>query len=184
MLRGRHGRQRGCSVAMVALAVGGLTFLGSVYDDAPAQSSDGYLGQVTTAATTDPVIAVAGDIACQPAYAPSATKCQHRATSDLLVAMNPDAVLTLGDNQYETGLLDEFQRVYGPSWGRLLDRTYPVPGNHEYDSDPGASGYYSYFGTRAGDPSKGYYSYDVGLTVPQRLPQRLENGAGRVVPAG
>jgi hypothetical protein len=34
-------------------------------------------------------------------------------------------------------------------------------GNHEYNTS-GASGYYSYFGAAAGDPSKGYYSYDLG----------------------
>ena len=68
--------------------------------------------------------------------------------------------MTLGDHQYETGTLDEFQRVYSPTWGRLIDRTFPVPGNHEYD--PGAAGYYSYFGARAGDPTKGYYSFDIG----------------------
>src|SRR4029079_14602312 len=27
---------------------------------------------------------------------------------------------------------------------------------------PGATGYFGYFGAAAGDPSKGYYSYDVG----------------------
>jgi acid phosphatase type 7 len=25
-----------------------------------------------------------------------------------------------------------------------------------------AAGYYKYFGSAAGDPSKGYYSYDIG----------------------
>jgi chitodextrinase len=155
----KHGRWRsGVTVALV----GGLTFVGSAYQAAPARTADGYLGRVTTGATTtDPVVAVAGDIACPAAYPPSVTKCQQMATSDLLLAMNPDAVLTVGDNQYETGLLDDFQRAYGPSWGRVLDRTFPVPGNHEYDS-PGATGYYSYFGTRAGDPAKGYYSFDLG----------------------
>jgi hypothetical protein len=39
--------------------------------------------------------------------------------------------------------------------------THPVPGNHEYET-AGASGYYSYFGSRAGDPTKGYYSFTVG----------------------
>ena len=159
MLRGGQARRRRRSVAIGAI-VCGLTFFGSAFQDAPAQTSDGYLGQVASAATTDPVIGVAGDISCTPAYSPSATKCQQMATSDLLLGMNPDAVLTVGDNQYETGTLDEFQRAYNPTWGRLIDRTYPVPGNHEYDS--GAAGYYSYFGARAGDPTKGYYSFDVG----------------------
>jgi hypothetical protein len=34
-------------------------------------------------------------------------------------------------------------------------------GNHEYNT-PGASGYFNYFGAAAGDPTKGYYSYDLG----------------------
>lgn len=36
-----------------------------------------------------------------------------------------------------------------------------MPGNHEYRT-PGAAAYYAYFGTRAGDPAKGYYAYDLG----------------------
>ena len=34
-------------------------------------------------------------------------------------------------------------------------------GNHEYLT-PNASGYYGYFGAAAGDPTQGYYSYDLG----------------------
>jgi hypothetical protein len=36
-----------------------------------------------------------------------------------------------------------------------------VPGNHDYHTS-GASGYFGYFGGAAGDPSKGYYSFDLG----------------------
>ena len=36
-----------------------------------------------------------------------------------------------------------------------------MPGNHEY-LRPGARGYFRYFGGRAGDPDRGYYSQDVG----------------------
>jgi hypothetical protein len=39
--------------------------------------------------------------------------------------------------------------------------TRPAPGNHEYNT-AGATGYYAYFGAAAGDPARGYYSYDVG----------------------
>ena len=35
----------------------------------------------------------------------------------------------------------------------------PAPGNHDYET-PNASGYFGYFGTAAGDPGRGYYSYD------------------------
>ncbi len=41
-------------------------------------------------------------------------------------------------------------------------RTYPVTGNHDYDSSSTAAGYFGYFGAAAGDPTKGYYSYDLG----------------------
>jgi hypothetical protein len=34
-------------------------------------------------------------------------------------------------------------------------------GNHEYMTQ-GAQGYYAYFGAAAGDPARGYYSYQVG----------------------
>jgi 3',5'-cyclic AMP phosphodiesterase CpdA len=36
-----------------------------------------------------------------------------------------------------------------------------VPGNHEYRTD-GAEPYFDYFGSRAGEPGKGWYSFDVG----------------------
>jgi hypothetical protein len=42
-----------------------------------------------------------------------------------------------------------------------MDKLYPVPGNHEYKT-PNAEGYFKYFGARAGDPKKGWYSFDLG----------------------
>ncbi|MBA3658202.1 MAG: Ig-like domain-containing protein [Gemmatimonadales bacterium] len=73
----------------------------------------------------------------------------------------PGTVFVAGDNVYEDGTLKEFQRCYGPTWGRHKHRTRPAPGNHEYNT-PGAAGYFDYFGASAGDPSRGYYSYDLG----------------------
>lgn len=29
----------------------------------------------------------------------------------------------------------------------------------------GAAGYFDYFGAKAGEPDKGYYSYDLGMRV-------------------
>jgi hypothetical protein len=37
----------------------------------------------------------------------------------------------------------------------------PVPGNHDYLTSD-AQGYFQYFGSIAGDPAKGYYSYNLG----------------------
>ena len=115
----------------------------------------------------DPVIAAAGDIACNPnggnfnGGAGTATLCHQAATYGLLVDAGLTAVLVLGDSQYEKGEYANFLASYDPSWGRVKAITYPAPGNHEYDT-PGATGYYRYFGAAAGDPAKGYYSFDVG----------------------
>jgi hypothetical protein len=114
-----------------------------------------------------PVIAAAGDIACDPADASfnggngTATACRMKATSDLMLGLGLTAVLNLGDNQYENGMLAKYQASYAPTWGRLDAIIRPVPGNHEYVT-AGAAGYFSYFGAAAGDPAKGYYSYDLG----------------------
>src|SRR6185312_9008443 len=70
-------------------------------------------------------------------------------------------VFTLGDNAYEMGTAAEYTSYYAPTWGRHKPRTRPVPGNHEY-SNGAAPGYFGYFGAAAGDPAKGYYSYNLG----------------------
>lgn len=134
----------------------------------PANQPSQVSGEHTAAAVSgDPVIAAAGDIACDASSGAynggrgTADRCRQRAVSDLLVGTGVDAVLPLGDNQYERGSLEDFRRSYDASWGRVLSRTHPVPGNHEYGVS-GASGYFSYFGARAGAPSRGYYSYNVG----------------------
>jgi hypothetical protein len=115
-----------------------------------------------------PVIAAAGDIACDPSSgnfqggAGTVDGCAERATSDLMLGM-PDltAVLALGDIQYEDGSLAKFRSSYDPSWGRLRAITRPAVGNHEYLTR-GAAGYFDYFGAAAGERGKGYYSYDLG----------------------
>jgi acid phosphatase type 7 len=70
-------------------------------------------------------------------------------------------VAILGDNAYESGTATEYNNCYNPTWGRHKSRTMPSAGNHEYNTT-GATGYYGYFGAAAGDPAKGYYSYDIG----------------------
>jgi hypothetical protein len=112
------------------------------------------------AAASDPVIAAAGDIACASGSS-SSSSCHYKQTSDLLVGRGLDAVLPLGDIQYERGALDAFQRIYDPTWGRVKSITRPTPGNHDYGTS-GAAGYFNYFGAAAGSPATGYYSYNLG----------------------
>ena len=70
-------------------------------------------------------------------------------------------VFAAGDLAYNRGTTAEFQNCYHPTWGRFKERTKPSPGNHEYNGSDGI-GYFRYWGTQAGDPKKGYYSYDLG----------------------
>jgi hypothetical protein len=82
------------------------------------------------------------------------------ATAKLLDGIS-GTVFTTGDNVYQSGTASEFNNCYKPSWGRHKARTKPSVGNHEYNT-VGASGYYDYFGSAAGSPSRGYYSYNRG----------------------
>jgi hypothetical protein len=122
-----------------------------------------------TAGSTGTTVTVAagGDVACDPDDpnyrngVGTATACRQQYTSDLLVNGGYDAVLALGDLQYNSGSLSDFNAVYDPTWGRVKSITYPVVGNHEYGQS-GASGYFDYFGSRAGARGKGYYSFNLG----------------------
>jgi hypothetical protein len=95
-------------------------------------------------AASDPVIAAAGDIACDPANSVfnsgngNSNACRQKSTSDLLVNAGLAAVLPLGDVQYYCGGYQAFLQSYDPSWGRVKSISHPVVGNHEYikTSDP------------------------------------------------
>jgi acid phosphatase type 7 len=147
-------------------------------------------------AASDPVIAAAGDIACDPANSkfgggngvptdPGA--CHQKYTSDLLVDAGLAAVLPLGDIQYYCGGYQAFLQSYDLSWGRVKDITHPVVGNHEYltsggtdctSANAGAAGYFNYFGTAAGNQGQGYYSYDIGTWHLIALNSNCEDAGG------
>lgn len=69
-------------------------------------------------------------------------------------------VFTAGDNAYMNGTPKEFE-CYDATWGRHRTRTFPAAGNHDYGT-PDASGYFEYFGERAGPMGQGYYGFDAG----------------------
>ncbi len=137
-------------------------------DGAGNLSAASNTATVTTPSTgSTAVIAVVGDIACasnDPNYnggRGTANACRQKYTSDLVVNKGYAAVLPIGDLQYDSGSLSEFQKVYDPTWGRVKSLSHPAVGNHEYGQS-GASGYFSYFGSAAGPTGKGYYSFNVG----------------------
>src|SRR5262245_58232416 len=87
----------------------------------------------TDAASEGPVATVigAGDIA----------SCAYTTDSQTAALLDDEwgTVLALGDNAYNKGSAEQYQNCYGPTWGRHLKRTRPVPGNHEYQT-AGAAG--------------------------------------------
>jgi hypothetical protein len=69
-------------------------------------------------------------------------------------------ILLAGDLAYMNGRLEEFRNCFDPEYGQFRARWRPIPGNHEY-GDPGANGYFTYFGDAAGPARRGYYSFDA-----------------------
>ena len=100
------------------------------------------------------IIVAAGDIA-------NCAGEGDEATAKLVSDIDGATVLTLGDNAYPDASAQDFEECYEPTWGQFKERTRPALGNHEYETG-GTSAYFEYFGDVAGDPDKGYYSYDLG----------------------
>ena len=70
-----------------------------------------------TAAAGDVTVLVAGDIACLPGSTVTTKACHQQQTSDLLVSRNPDAVLALGDLQYQNATAADFAGSF--AWSNL-----------------------------------------------------------------
>jgi hypothetical protein len=145
------------AAAIAVIVSGGTVLAGAASPSAP----------VTEGPATDPVLAAAGDIACDPGNPffrrgrGTSFACRQRRTARIIGRIDPDAVLTLGDNQYDHGRRRAFRRSYHRSWGAFRDITHPSPGNHDYETRR-ARGYFGYFGDRAGPGKRGYYSFDLG----------------------
>jgi hypothetical protein len=109
------------------------------------------------AAPGDPILMAAGDVA-------DCARLGDEGTAALVNAVPSATVAMLGDGAYPHGDLKTYGDCYGPSWGHFKDRTRPAPGNHDYAvglNRQSAPGYFDYFGGAAGDPTQGFYSYDL-----------------------
>jgi acid phosphatase type 7 len=105
----------------------------------------------------------AGDIAdCRSVVQGGNLGAPAEATAKLIEKLPEAFVFTAGDNQYFFGNSIEYNDCYRPRWGRFLSRTYPSPGNHEYENGTNGSGYFDFFGGRAVADNGGYYSYTLG----------------------
>jgi len=154
---------------------------------AAALAVTGALATAGAAAAADPTVAAAGDIACSPSDPlfngglGGPVNCAQQRTSNLLGGAS--AVLAVGDNQYNSGGLNDYLASYDKSWDRFKGVTSPVPGNHEYGTS-GAGGYFSYFGARAGTRGKGWYSFDVGAWHVLALNSECDRLAGACASGG
>jgi acid phosphatase type 7 len=121
-----------------------------------------------------PVLAVVGDISCQPGEAEPANESGHEAcnnpkapytttslwqsqeaTANQIEAMKPDAVALLGDLQYQVGQYQDFENSFDLTYGAFKFLTRPAPGNHEFYDEHSATGVAGY----------GYFSYYNGFQV-------------------
>lgn len=142
-------------------------------------TADTSAAATTTVRVSDTVpssvtIATAGDIACDPTYTAfnggegTLTECRQKHVADVVTAINPNAVLVLGDLQYNSATYANFMASYDLSWGRHKDKTFPIIGNHEGTSLGTGKGYCQYFGQAAHCNTNGtqdgaaYYSFDLG----------------------
>jgi len=144
---------------------------------AKAQNTWPYATQNTWPfATTghSPVLAVVGDIACQPGetepsgekgsescvnpkapYTSTSLWQSQEATANQIENMKPDLVAIVGDLQYQVGQYSDFENSYDLTYGGFKFITRPAPGNHEFYDEHGATGVAGY----------GYFSYFNGFQI-------------------
>lgn len=157
------------TVSQTGLVTGAAPGTATVSASAGGKTGTAAITVTTTVPPASVVLVGAGDIA-------SCSSTGDEATANLLDGIS-GTVFTVGDNAYETGSVAEFSDCYDPSWGRHKARTRPAPGNHDYGT-AGAAGYYGYFGANAGNPSTGYYSYNIGEWHIIALNSNVGDGTG------
>ena len=146
------------SVALVAGALRALAIGPFATDDTASGSGDTVATSVTGAVT----VVAAGDVACRPPVRLDRNPCSQGRTAGLVERLDPEAVLMLGDAQYQNGSVEEFHApdAYVATWGRpeVLSRTIPVAGDHDWRTR-GAAGYRSVFDGITG--GQFYHSRDL-----------------------
>jgi calcineurin-like phosphoesterase family protein len=123
-----------------------------------ACSNTASVSTTTTEPEKKTVIASVGDISCSGSQRRSGKyPCVDAQVADLVRVKNPDQLWLLGDIQYNSHTIKNFQENFGPIWADLIPIAKPIAGNHEY-AEGGAKGYYA---TWTKYPKPGYYSFDI-----------------------
>ncbi len=120
-----------------------------------------------------PVLAVVGDISCQPGteasgesskevctdakapYTSTSLYQSQEATANQIETIKPDAVALLGDLQYQVGRYSDFEQSFDLTYGAFKFLQRPAPGNHEFYDEHGQTGVAGY----------GYFSYFNGFLI-------------------
>ncbi len=171
----------------------GLTFVGYGLAAFAISSSLSACGGGSAGGTTPPTVQAgptwelmtAGDIAQCLLFSSSGSNAQKTAelVERQLASAGANAnVLTLGDNAYFKGTIIGYTQCYKPTWGRFLDKTFIVPGNHDYENG-GQNEYFDFFGAKAspgpgfGPDRSGYYRIDQNGWTVFTLNSNIEAGA-------
>jgi hypothetical protein len=121
-----------------------------------------------------PVLAVVGDIACQPGETEPTGEAAHEicinpkapysstslwqsqeATANQIEVMKPDLIALVGDLQYQVGQYSDFEQSFDLTYGAFKFLHRPSPGNHEFYDEHGQTGVAGY----------GYFSYYNGFQI-------------------
>lgn len=152
MKRHRVSDRRTCLVALTALGTGILCFFVSIsYGSQQVAAPLRVRGPAT--------IFGVGDI--MHCAAPEGAELTGRLMQRLLNETPNSIGVTFGDNSNDDGSEEAYGCFDRSSWGKLMSRLFPTPGNHDYDVDKILPFYYLYF-PNAGPPGLGYYAYDFG----------------------
>ena len=141
----------GATLVRSDLSLGTHTITAAVTDTDPDPLAATATTKITIFESAN-VLVGAGDIA-------DCNSSEDENTARLLDEIQ-GVIYTLGDSAYQNGTESDFENCYGPSWGRHVARTRPVPGHIDYIMT-NAAPYYTYFSGNAGEVGKGYYSYDM-----------------------
>ena len=153
----------GTAASMLVFAAGA-----KAQNQNPHPNDDGWRGE------RSPVLAVVGDIACQPGESTPTGESNHElcinpkspysttslwqsqeATANQIEAMRPDAVAITGDLQYQVGQYQDFINSFDLTYGAFKFLHRPSPGNHEFYDEHSATGVAGY----------GYFSYYNGFQI-------------------
>jgi hypothetical protein len=173
------GRRRTLVIAVAAVAAVAAAG-GSVF-----AATGGLSGNPWPYAGTSnsPVLAVVGDISCQPGpklesekasdvcTGDSTRNAAQAATANQIEADHPDLVAILGDEQYQVGRYQDFLGSFDTTYGAFKFLQRPSPGNHEFYTSHGETGdngvgYFDYFNGFQLDPAGNPLTDTFPVTTP------------------